>query len=207
MIFNLYLARMTSIWFSVDVLNAFCHFLYSRCECGICQPMLTVREIVCCGEIGQIWQKIEDQRPEVQMSCITEHPGFRSNCLDVWVLETAYYAETTAWHRQDTSMFTIYSVILQSRYQLGKLWSNKEIDYFFSLVQEISLHCLQATRALLLRLSWQECEGRASILRSEQDPRHIPCRLWVFLHMVKATKPVKYIGQPFVKAVQTWKQS
>lgn len=26
------------------------------------------------------------------MSCITEHPGFQSTCLDVWVLETAYHA-------------------------------------------------------------------------------------------------------------------
>ena len=26
------------------------------------------------------------------MKCITEHPGFQSTCLDVWVLETAYYA-------------------------------------------------------------------------------------------------------------------
>ena len=42
-------------------------------------------------KIGQIWQKIEEQT-EVQMSCITEHPGFQSTCLDVWVLETAYYA-------------------------------------------------------------------------------------------------------------------
>ena len=25
------------------------------------------------------------------MKCITEHPGFQSTCLDVWVLETAYY--------------------------------------------------------------------------------------------------------------------
>ena len=128
-------------------------------------------------------------------------------CLGPWNCVLRRDNSMTQTIIQDTSMFTIYSVILQSRYQLGKLWSNKEIDYFFSLVQEISLHCLQATRALVLGLSWQECEGRASILRSEQDPRHIPCRLWVFLHMVKATKPVKYIGQPFVKAVQTWKQS
>ena len=40
-------------------------------------------------KIGQIWQKIEEQT-EVQMSCITEHPGFQSTCLDVWVLETAF---------------------------------------------------------------------------------------------------------------------
>ena len=60
--------------------------------CGICQPMPTAHESVCCAEISQVWQKVEDQRPEIQMSCITEYPGFQSNCLDVWVLETAYYA-------------------------------------------------------------------------------------------------------------------
>ena len=57
----------------------------------MCQPMPSVPERVCCHKIGQIWQKIEEQT-EVQMSCITEHPGFQSTCLDVWVLETAYYA-------------------------------------------------------------------------------------------------------------------
>ena len=46
--------------------------------------MPSVPESVCCHEIGQIWQKIEEQT-EVQMSCITEHPGFQSTCLDVWV--------------------------------------------------------------------------------------------------------------------------
>ena len=54
--------------------------------------MLTAHGSVCCAEIGQVWQKVEDQRPEIQMKCITEHPGFQSTCLDVWVLETTYYA-------------------------------------------------------------------------------------------------------------------
>ncbi len=54
--------------------------------------MPTAAESVCCAEIGQVWQKVEDQRPEIQLSCITEHPGFQSTCLDIWVLETAYYA-------------------------------------------------------------------------------------------------------------------
>ena len=53
--------------------------------------MLTSHESVCCTEIGQVWQKVEEQRPETQLSCITEHPGFQSTCLDFWVLETAYY--------------------------------------------------------------------------------------------------------------------
>ena len=46
--------------------------------------MPTAHESVCCAEIGQ--------RPDKQTKCITEHPGFQSTCLDVWVLETAYYA-------------------------------------------------------------------------------------------------------------------
>ena len=43
--------------------------------------------------------KVEDQKPEVQMHCITEHPGFLFNCLDVWVLETVYYT----FHQQHGS--------------------------------------------------------------------------------------------------------
>ena len=27
----------------------------------------------------------------VSVECITEHPGFATVCLDVWVLQTAYY--------------------------------------------------------------------------------------------------------------------
>ena len=38
---------------------------------------------VCSAEIGQVWQKVEDQRPEIQMKYITEHPGFLPTCLDV----------------------------------------------------------------------------------------------------------------------------
>ena len=58
---------------------------YNRCE-----P--TTHKSVRCVEIGQILQKVEDQKPAVQMRCITKHPGFRSHCLDVWALKTAYYA-------------------------------------------------------------------------------------------------------------------
>ena len=54
--------------------------------------MPTTDESVCCMEVEQVWQKVVDQRPESHMKCVTEHPGFQSTCLDVWVLETAYYA-------------------------------------------------------------------------------------------------------------------
>ena len=49
--------------------------------------MPTAHESVCCAEIGQVWQKVEDQRPDIQMKCINESPGFQSTCLDVWVHE------------------------------------------------------------------------------------------------------------------------
>ena len=61
-----------------------------RCECQVCQPMTSAHESVCCAEIGKVWQKVEDQRPDIQMKCITEYLGFQSTCLDVWVHETAY---------------------------------------------------------------------------------------------------------------------
>ena len=52
--------------------------------------MPTAHESVYYAEIGQVWQKVEDQRPEIQMKCTTEHPRFLSTCLGVWELETAY---------------------------------------------------------------------------------------------------------------------
>ena len=39
--------------------------------------MPTTHESVCCTKIGQLWQKVEEQWPETQISCITEHPGFQ----------------------------------------------------------------------------------------------------------------------------------
>ena len=59
-----------------------------RCVCGHCIAMPTSEECVCCEEIPQIQQKKENE----EVSCITLHPGFASVCLDVWVLETAYYS-------------------------------------------------------------------------------------------------------------------
>ena len=37
--------------------------------------------------------KVKEQGPETQISCVTEHPGFQLICLDVWVLEMAYYRQ------------------------------------------------------------------------------------------------------------------
>ncbi|XP_048739500.2 P2X purinoceptor 7-like [Ostrea edulis] len=59
------------------------------CNCGSCTPMPTALESKCCSEISQIVEKIESYSDD--LTCITRHPGFQTVCLDVFVLETAYY--------------------------------------------------------------------------------------------------------------------
>ncbi|XP_070202325.1 uncharacterized protein [Littorina saxatilis] len=65
-------------------------FIYAVCQCGHCCHMPTSVECVCCHDVRQIKQKLEGL--DDQVGCITAHPGFRTICLDVYCLETAYYA-------------------------------------------------------------------------------------------------------------------
>ena len=51
--------------------------------------MPTLKECLCCQEIAQVVNKMSMNT--VAMQCITEHPGFTTVCLDVWVLQTAYF--------------------------------------------------------------------------------------------------------------------
>ena len=55
----------------------------------------------CCHECEKTKSKIDEGNNQVdqQFVCITSHPGFRSVCLDPWVLETAYYAYRQDWGR------------------------------------------------------------------------------------------------------------
>ena len=47
------------------------------------------RECICCTELPPIISKFEESENEI--GCITDHEGFNSVCLDVWVLQTAYH--------------------------------------------------------------------------------------------------------------------
>ena len=51
--------------------------------------MPTEEECICCNEIESVQQK--KGVSELNMSCITEHEGFAAVCLNVWVLQTAYF--------------------------------------------------------------------------------------------------------------------
>jgi hypothetical protein len=49
-------------------------------------------ENACCCEKVPILNKIEEFNADHggDIACITKHPGFLSNCLDVWVLQNVY---------------------------------------------------------------------------------------------------------------------
>ena len=51
--------------------------------------MTTSRECICCREIDIIYKMGEN---DIEIGCIMEHEGFQPVCLDVWVLQTAYFA-------------------------------------------------------------------------------------------------------------------
>ncbi|KAF3833248.1 hypothetical protein F7725_026913 [Dissostichus mawsoni] len=52
-----------------------------RCQCNNCNNMDTVAESVCCREIPAVTRTMEEDGVH---SCIIDHPGFRSGCLDIW---------------------------------------------------------------------------------------------------------------------------
>jgi hypothetical protein len=55
--------------------------------------MDTAVECVCCQRIDVIKAKCKEVAESgmgLEPGCITQHPGFRSVCLDVWVLQAVY---------------------------------------------------------------------------------------------------------------------
>ncbi|KAK7090527.1 hypothetical protein V1264_010311 [Littorina saxatilis] len=61
------------------------------CQCANCVGMGLIRECRCCQEIPEM----ESLTVSTGVGCITDHPGFRSVCLDHYVLETCYH-----WYNQ-----------------------------------------------------------------------------------------------------------
>ncbi|XP_062569765.1 uncharacterized protein LOC134231811 [Saccostrea cucullata] len=59
------------------------------CSCQCCTIMASNTENRCCQEIQQVKEEIS--RTDTSLNCITHHPGFRTVCLDIHVLRTAYY--------------------------------------------------------------------------------------------------------------------
>ena len=54
--------------------------------CGNCEAMTTSQESICYSEVDREVEKKEEGSSAV--SCIIDHDGFHSVCLDVCVLQT-----------------------------------------------------------------------------------------------------------------------
>uniref|UniRef100_A0A224Z0I0 Kolobok-2 xt n=1 Tax=Rhipicephalus zambeziensis TaxID=60191 RepID=A0A224Z0I0_9ACAR len=57
------------------------------CQCGSCHPMETEVESLCCHEIAKVHALVPGNE-----QCITAHQTFQRACLDINVLQIAYYA-------------------------------------------------------------------------------------------------------------------
>lgn len=66
--------------------------IFARCTCEFCGNWETLEDNFCCQEKEKVAAKVASFNTEHggEIRCITAHPGFRSNCLDIWTLETAY---------------------------------------------------------------------------------------------------------------------
>ncbi|KAF3832173.1 hypothetical protein F7725_025838 [Dissostichus mawsoni] len=57
--------------------------------------METIEECQCCQEKDVMVAKMEEfneyEGDGANITCVIDHPGFQSNCLDAWVLQTAYH--------------------------------------------------------------------------------------------------------------------
>ena len=69
--------------------------LISRCTCGHCSTQPTVIESHCCREVDEVKTKVGEWSDRLR--CITEHEGFDPVCLNVHVLQTAYYEYRQRW--------------------------------------------------------------------------------------------------------------
>ena len=60
-----------------------------RCRCSQCSSMPTIEESIYRQELNTVTATCSEDT-EQPVACITEHPAFRSVCLDKWVLKVAY---------------------------------------------------------------------------------------------------------------------
>lgn len=70
-----------------------------RCSCKKCRNSEVPEENACCQEKIPIVHTMEEYMAEQgqEIACITDHPGFRTHCLDVWSLQMAY----SNYHKKD----------------------------------------------------------------------------------------------------------
>ncbi len=113
--------------------------------------MPTSLECVCCKEINKVVAKMGETEDE-PASCITRHPEFEGMCLNVWVLQAAYYQ-----YRQEHGMDSLPASMHE--------YANIEIIIVIIIItffhysvllffKEIQIYCIQATDSMVLGVAW-----------------------------------------------------
>ena len=89
--------------------------------------MTTSHENICCSEVDRVVEKREGGSSAV--SCIIDHKGFHSVCLDVWVLQTAYF---NYWQHYGVAeeKAEFYVVISFSPNYFGRVRKHKDMIMF-----------------------------------------------------------------------------
>ena len=54
--------------------------------------MPTSMECICCHEVMEVTVRLEEEFPDKEGKCITQHEGFDPVCLNPHTLRTAYFA-------------------------------------------------------------------------------------------------------------------
>lgn len=62
---------------------------FTRCQCTNCSQLEGEAQSLCCHHY--VAMRLRMNKGNTTYTCITEHPGFQSNCLDIYVLEASYY--------------------------------------------------------------------------------------------------------------------
>lgn len=81
--------------------------MHSRCECGHCnlEHLQKASECVCCVEVEKCQAALSSEQVLEDTveppACITDHPGFRSVCLDKWSLRVS----AEKYRRRDRSKY------------------------------------------------------------------------------------------------------
>ena len=71
-----------------------------KCSCGLRLAMPTAAESICCAEIEKVHEKDEGK----EVNCIAIQLGFQSICLNVGVLQTAYFSLRQHYGKADSQV-------------------------------------------------------------------------------------------------------
>ena len=79
----------------------------------VTEAMTTSHENFCCSEVDRVVEKKEEGSSAV--SCIIDHEGFHSMCLDVWVLQATYFNYRQHYGVAEDKAVNVHGIITHNK--------------------------------------------------------------------------------------------